>query len=140
MKKNDFLISNINSIANIGKSAMYYGEAPLYHGMNLLRISPKEVEPMFLKYFFKSNYFLCTAQRLCKPAINQASLANSLLKRIKMPVPPVVEQAIIANFLDSKCAEIDATIEEKQKQLETLAQYKQSLIYEYVTGKKAVPM
>lgn len=59
---------------------------------------------------------------------------------IKMPIPDIKEQLVIANFLDTKCAEIDSIVEEKQKQLEILVQYKQSLIYEYVTGKKAVPM
>ena len=50
----------------------------------------------------------------------------------------VEEQRQIVDFLDQKCAEIDQTISEKQQQLETLAEYKKSLIYEYVTGKKEV--
>ena len=45
----------------------------------------------------------------------------------------------IVDFLDVKCAEIDDIIADKKKQLETLKQYKKSLIYEYVTGKKEVP-
>ena len=58
-----------------------------------------------------------------------------------MPIataPKKVQQAI-ADFLDSKCADIDATIAGKQKQLSILQDYKKSLIYEYVTGKKEVP-
>ena len=42
------------------------------------------------------------------------------------------------NYLAKKCAEIDYIITDKKKQLETLEQYKKSLIYEYVTGKKEV--
>lgn len=53
--------------------------------------------------------------------------------------PPVDEQILIVKFLDTKCAEIDSIIADKQKQLETLAEYRKSLIYEYVTGKKEVP-
>ena len=49
------------------------------------------------------------------------------------------EQEEIANFLDKKCAEIDSIIEDKKKQLEILEDYKKSLIYEFVTGKKEVP-
>ena len=41
-------------------------------------------------------------------------------------------------FLDAKCAEMDALIAEKQRSVETMRQYKRSLIYEYVTGKKRV--
>lgn len=61
------------------------------------------------------------------------------MKKILVPIPPLPEQQAIANYLDDKCAQIDAIIADKQAQLETLAAYKKSLIYEYVTGKKSVP-
>lgn len=48
------------------------------------------------------------------------------------------EQREIVNYLDLKCTEIDGAITDKKQQLETLEQYKKSLIYEYVTGKKEV--
>lgn len=53
--------------------------------------------------------------------------------------PPIKEQEEIAEYLDSKCAKIDSIIEDKKTQLETIENYKKSLIYEYVTGKKEVP-
>lgn len=53
--------------------------------------------------------------------------------------PPIKEQEEIAEYLDSKCAKIDSIIENKKTQLETIENYKKSLIYEYVTGKKEVP-
>ena len=49
------------------------------------------------------------------------------------------EQKEIAIYLEKKCIEIDNVIGKKKEQLETLEQYKKSLIYEYVTGKKEVP-
>lgn len=49
------------------------------------------------------------------------------------------KQKEIVKYLDEKCAEIDGAIEEKKEQSEVLDQYKKSLIYEYVTGKKEVP-
>lgn len=52
--------------------------------------------------------------------------------------PPLAEQQQIADFLDSKCSEIDSLIADKKRQLDILADYKKSLIYEYVTGKKEV--
>lgn len=61
------------------------------------------------------------------------------MKKILVPIPPLPEQQAIADYLDNKCAQIDAVIADKQAQLETLAAYKKSLIYECVTGKKSVP-
>ena len=61
------------------------------------------------------------------------------MKNILIPVPPIKEQEEIAKYLDKKCAEIDSIIEDKKLQLETIEDYKKSLIYEYVTGKKEVP-
>ena len=54
-------------------------------------------------------------------------------------IPPKDEQDLIAEYIDRKCAEIDSVISDKKEQLETLEEYKKSLIYEYVTGKKEVP-
>jgi type I restriction enzyme S subunit len=50
--------------------------------------------------------------------------------------PSIDEQNQIVKYLDQKYAEIDKTIKEKNEQLDILKQYKKSLIYEYVTGKK----
>ena len=55
-----------------------------------------------------------------------------------MPVllPPLEEQKEIANYLDAKCAEIDRLIAKKEQLVKELENYKKSLIFEYVTGKK----
>lgn len=53
--------------------------------------------------------------------------------------PPIKEQEEIAEYLDNKCDEIDSIIADKKAQLKTIENYKKSLIYEYVTGKKEVP-
>ena len=53
-------------------------------------------------------------------------------------VPPVDEQKEIADYLDAKCAEIDKLIAKKEQYLVELENYKKSLIYEYVTGKREV--
>lgn len=66
------------------------------------------------------------------------SLTEDDLGAVLTILPPISEQKAIASYLDEKCSEIDATIAEKQKQLETLEEYKKSLIFEYVTGKKEV--
>ena len=65
-------------------------------------------------------------------------LTQETLRKIVIPLPSLDEQRQITEYLDLKCAEIDGAIEDKQKQLETLEDYKKTLIYEYVTGKKEV--
>lgn len=60
------------------------------------------------------------------------------VKQISISLPSIIEQNDICDYLDSKCLDIDYVIAEKQKQLSTLSEYKKSLIYEYVTGKKEV--
>lgn len=56
-----------------------------------------------------------------------------------IPIPPLDEQKEIAAYLDQKCSEIDALIAKKEQFLTELENYKKSMIYEYVTGKKEVP-
>lgn len=68
------------------------------------------------------------------------SFTEEQLGAILAPVPTVEEQYQIVNYLDTKCSEIDTLIADKKRQLDTLADYKKSLIYEYVTGKKEVPV
>lgn len=60
------------------------------------------------------------------------------MKKISVPRPSVYFQQKIASYLDGKCSKIDELMRLKNQQFETLMQYKKSLIYEYVTGKKEV--
>ncbi|MCI7807166.1 MAG: restriction endonuclease subunit S [Spirochaetales bacterium] len=69
----------------------------------------------------------------------QWDLPSEALDNTFIVIPSEKEQTLIINFLDTKCSEIDSIIVDKQNQLETLAEYRKSLIYEYVTGKKEVP-
>lgn len=65
-------------------------------------------------------------------------LPTNMFLNFLIPLPPLDEQKEIADYLDEKCAEIDILIEKKQRFLAEMANYKKSLIYEYVTGKKEV--
>ena len=59
-------------------------------------------------------------------------------KNIKVCIPPLSEQKEIADYIDAKSREIDRLIEQKEKLLEELDNYKKAMIYEYVTGKREV--
>ena len=68
----------------------------------------------------------------------QPGLAVGQINNLKTILPPVIEQQQIADFLDQKTAHIDSLIADKEKMVRELQEYKKSLIYEYVTGKKEV--
>ena len=62
------------------------------------------------------------------------------LKELPYPIPSIEEQQEIAEYIDDNLKKIDKLIETKQKAVEELQTYKKSVIYEYVTGKKEVPV
>lgn len=61
------------------------------------------------------------------------------LRELPYILPPKEEQDRIVEYIDKKLFEVNSITDEKRKQLEILDEYKKSLIYEYVTGKKEVP-
>ena len=61
------------------------------------------------------------------------SFTEEQLGAIKVPVPPIAEQERIADFLDSQCSQIDAISADIQKEIETLEQYKRSLVFEAIS-------
>lgn len=65
----------------------------------------------------------------------QPNISQYTLRQLWVPEPPLSEQQSIATYLDTKCSEIDSLIAIKQQKIETLKDYKKSVIYEAVTGK-----
>ncbi len=104
-----------------------------------LTIKPKKhILGKYLYYYLKSNDFYNEAMGIIN-ANTQGNIGKESLRNVGIVLPNLQLQEKIINFLDSKCADIDAAIASKQKQLDVLKEYKKSLIYEYVTGKKEVP-
>jgi len=112
-------------------STLYAG----YHSIVLH--SFKERDNRFLAYLFKTDSWRKQLRETAS-GVKVFSITQKKLINTSVILPPENQRIIIADFLDQKCSEIDQTISEKQQQLETLAEYKKSLIYEYVTGKKEV--
>lgn len=97
-----------------------------------------KINSKYLLYAMLSRHFveqvtLIMQDRVKMPKINQDELGN-----IGVYIAPDIEQKEIVLYLDKKCAEIDSIIETKKEQLTVLGEYKKSMIYEYVTGKKEV--
>jgi len=91
--------------------------------------------------FLYAFYAIKAAQRyLIYRAVGggQPNISQNTLKHLWIAKPPIEEQQQIASYLDTKCSEIDSLIAIKQQKIEELKEYKKSIIYEYVTGKKEV--
>ena len=93
----------------------------------------------YYKWLFKSAQYINALQGTCNFIRDGQDLRFSNFAQVPLLVPSIEEQEAIAVYLTQKTSEIDAIITEKKEQLSALAEYKKSLIYEYVTGKKEVP-
>lgn len=121
----DILFSNINSVAHIGKIAYVDKEYNLYHGMNLLNIRfYKEYNSKFLYFMIGNKKYKNYFEKMCNQAVNQASINQTDLKKVKLIIPSFTEQEKIANFLSS----IDRKIELIEQELEKNKEFKKGLL------------
>lgn len=90
----------------------------------------------FLRSMAYSDVFLALATGI---RVRSCDLRWNKLSELFYPVPPVDEQDAIVKHIDTVLNEVDEIIAQKQEQLAVLADYKKSIIYEYVTGKKEAP-
>ena len=101
------------------------------------RANRSRISPKFLFYALQSDSYQKQVE-LGWTYGTQQNIGMRTLETLKIPLPPLTEQAVIVNFLDGKCSTIDAIISEKQSLIAELEAYKKSLIYEAVTGKRKV--
>ncbi len=99
-----------------------------------------EIADGYYKYLFKESGFIEKMNSYTMTLRDGKNIAFADFGNTYVPYPPVDEQNEIADYLDKKSNEINAVISDKQSQLATLDEYKKSLIFEYVTGKKEVPI
>lgn len=76
---------------------------------------------------------------MCARKSAQSGIYMGVINNFVIVAPHSInEQQAIADYLDKKCGEIDELITIKQQKIESLKEYKKSVIYEYVTGKREV--
>ena len=97
----------------------------------------KSVNKEFLYYFLRSSFCNTQFQLQVDGGVVQ-NLNIDKIKSTTLFLPPLSEQEAIAKMLDSKCAQIDSLIAEKESLIADLTEYKKSLIFEVVTGKRSV--
>lgn len=123
-------------VEEIGKNIVYLGETECLAGGDIIVLRHKQ-NPVFLNYALYATH--SQMQKSCgKAKLKVVHISASEIGNIYVALPPIEEQKQIADYLDKKCADIDSLISIKQQKIEELKEYKKSLIYEYVTGKKEV--
>lgn len=128
-RKNDLLL------ARNGTPYVYCPTTNALYSDHIIRVS-------ILDKFDRRFVCYCLQRSIETVVVDVVSIATwsvGVWNKQKVPYPPIGEQKCIADYLDLKCAEIDAVIGAKREQVEVLGEYKKSLIYEYVTGKMEVP-
>lgn len=138
VQKGDILICSRNGSRElVGKNAIIENLQDVTFGafMMIFRCD----SPKYLYYILNSKVFSYYLGSFFTSTINQLTGSNFGNMKI-VYVSDKLEQSKIVSYLDSKCSEIDAIIADKKRQRGILAEYKKSLIYEYVTGKKEVPI
>lgn len=119
----------------IGRSAYNGVTSPAYDVYQ-----PQEnVNSSFYHYYFRTKGFNGDCFKCGKGImLMRWRTYSDYFRDIRVVAPSAEEQIEIVNYLDKKCSQIDTLISQKEQFITELEKYKQSLIYEYVTGKKRV--
>lgn len=109
----------------------------LYAGYHTITLTSSEENNKYYSYLFKTSAWRSQIRQRAS-GVKLFSVTQKILKETTILVPPIETQIEISNYLDEKCNNIDSIILAKESICKELEQYKKSLIYEYVTGKKEV--
>ena len=112
---------------------IYKAEGKFWVNNHAHILKPKYDNYNYLAHLLESADFYIYITGSAQPKLNQEKLSG-----ISFCIPPIAEQQAIADHLDKKCNEIDQLIDIKKEKIVELKEYKKSVIFEYVTGKKKV--
>lgn len=138
LKDKDILFAR--SGGTVGKSFLFYEKYGISAFAGYLikaECNRAKLLPEYLMYHTQSSLYELWKNMIFIQATIQNIGANKYAN-MEFPVPSIEAQTSTVSYLDAKCSKIDHLIAIKQAKIEKLEQYKRSLIYEYVTGKKEV--
>ena len=142
LKEHDILLGLSGSLGDTGSLGNYAivskTDLPCLLNQRVGRfIIANKILPNFLVYIIATEFFKRPLE-LDSTGTAQFNISPTTIGEVFVPLLPLAEQQRIADYLDAKCARIDALLEEKERLLNRLAEYKKSLIFECVTGKREV--
>lgn len=141
---NDILMTTVGSTPDVVNSAV--GQLALvtedfnnaFLNQNAVKLYSVNNNNIYIYYCLRMKAFREHLNLIAHGTANQASISLKDVLAFSIQIPSKEEQKSIADYLDKKCAAIDNAIDQKQKIIEKLTEYKKSLIYECVTGKKEI--
>lgn len=135
----DFVMNHMDLLTGFVDCSKYKGvTSPDYRVfiLNNTTLNSKKFYTYLFQICYKNKIFYGLGQGVS--SLGRWRLQSDKFLNFEMPVPPLSEQQAIADYLYNKCTGIDNVIDGKQKLIKKLTDYKKSLIYECVTGKKEV--
>lgn len=133
LRKGDVFISTVRTyLKSIGYVKNDVSDLICSTGFCVL--TPKKIKPEFLFNMVLNDWFI--SQVISKSeGVSYPSITSTELVKIKILQPPLPEQEQIVEYIDTHTSEIDKLVSIEQRRIETLKEYRQSLISEVVTGK-----
>ena len=123
LRVGDILFSNINSVEYIGNTAFIDKDYDLYHGMNLLRLTPNNmvVIPFYLYLLLNTNRMLNRFKTVCNKAVSQASINQTELGKTVVQIPDINAQKQICELYQALYDKLESekyanSLFQKQKQ------------------------
>lgn len=138
IKEDDLLITKDGTVGKLAIVQNCPEKATLNSGVLLIRDKNNKYINKFLYYILYSNEFWHWFEITNLGATTITHLYQNIFAKFLVALPDIKEQQEIVDYLDKKCKVVDSLMQDKKEQLEKMEQYKKSLIYEYVTGKKRV--
>lgn len=133
----DLVLNRFKAHLGVFFASKYSGMVSFHYGVFKPKVS---LNIKFYEYLFHSKPYCDMFAELSNGiTVGLQNLSNSNFYAAKCVYPPIEVQNQLVTFLNEKIQKIDSIIACKQNQLDILEEYKKSLIYEYVTGKKEVP-
>lgn len=136
VEPNDFVISMRSFQGGLEYSELSGSISSAYV---MLIPNMEKVYPPFYRWFFKSSKYINALQSTTNLVRDGQAMRYANFVKVPLFDIPIEEQVEISSYLDDKVSRVDEIISQKNKEISTLMEYKKSLVYEYVTGKKEVP-
>lgn len=139
IEKNDLLFCRIGTL---GKSIVVeekFLPFDIFVSLGLIKIKKEIINPYYLKYVMESNYYKEYIEVVkIDGGVSAAKFNLSSVKSSPIILPKLDEQNLIVKYLNKQCSKLDQVIKYRKQIIEKLEEYKRSLIYECVTGKREV--